>query len=109
MLSQLLAHLGQSGVPAARLAELARQLAPITKSTPGGADNRRIELSDAAGELFSLAGREAPLFLFPDSTPPTARRSSCSATSPRSRRRRGSKGGGLFVASLRDDGPWLLR
>jgi transcriptional regulator with GAF, ATPase, and Fis domain len=104
LLSQLLAHLGQSGVPASRLAELARQLAPITKGTHGAADNRRIELSDAACELFSLAGREAPLFLFPDLD--VADRASLElfrylaavVTTP------GARGGGLFVASLRDDG-----
>jgi tetratricopeptide (TPR) repeat protein len=106
MLNEVLAHLGQSGVPASRLAELARLLAPLTKATGKDVmENRRVELYDAVCELLSLAGRATPIFLFPDID--VADRASLElfryvaavATTP------GSKGGGLFIASLRDDGP----
>jgi len=105
IVAELLTHLGQSGVPAARLAELARLLGPLTKATGKDVmENRRVELYDAVCELFALAGREAPVFLLPDLD--AADRASLElfryvaavSTTP------GAKSGGLFVASLRDEG-----
>ncbi len=104
IVNELLAHLGPSGVPAARLAELARLLGPLTKATGTAVmENRRVELYDAVSELFSLAGRGQPVFLLPDLD--VADRASLElfryvaavATTP------GSHFGGLFVASLRED------
>ncbi len=104
IVSELLQHLGQDGVPAARLAELARLLGPLTKATAKDVmENRRVELYDAVCELFSLAGRSTPVFLFPDLD--VADRASLElfrylaavTTTP------GAKAGGLFVGSLRDD------
>jgi transcriptional regulator with GAF, ATPase, and Fis domain/tetratricopeptide (TPR) repeat protein len=105
MVQELVQHLGQNGVPAARLAELARLVGPLTKATAAQVmENRRVELYDAVCELFALAGRGAPVFLFPDLD--AADRASLElfrylaavATLP------GARGGGLFIASLRDDG-----
>ncbi|MHB8879189.1 MAG: sigma 54-interacting transcriptional regulator, partial [Myxococcaceae bacterium] len=105
VLEGLIDHLSHSGIPSERLATLSRGLSPIlSEAAPDKVmEDRRLALYDGASELFSLAGRSYPVFLFPDLD--AADRASLElfrylaavATSPE------AKAGGLFVASLRDD------
>ncbi|MBK7863011.1 MAG: AAA family ATPase [Archangiaceae bacterium] len=105
IVQELLSHLGQDGVPAARLAELARLVGPLTKATSAQVmENRRVELYDAVCELFALAARSSPVFLLPDlevadrASLELLRYVAAVATTP------GAKAGGLFVGALRDEG-----
>ncbi len=102
MLSHLLEHLGHAGLPEAQLALLSRRVAPVTRGTQVP-EAQRLDLFDAASELFVLAGRESPVFLFPDvdaadkSSLELFRYLAAVVTAPE------SAAGGLFVASFRED------
>src|SRR5690606_6384704 len=69
MVPELLAYLPEVGVPARTVAELARRTAPLAgiecAETSVGED-RRLDLFDAVAEVFALAGRACPAFLFSD-------------------------------------------
>src|SRR5439155_6934194 len=69
VLEALVDHCSHSGVPQAKLAQLTQALAPVTSGAASAADtvsDGRLAIYDAASELFALAGRATPVFLFPD-------------------------------------------
>ncbi len=102
LLSHLLDHLGHAGLPEAQRSQLSRRVAPLTRGAQVS-ENQRLDLFDAASELFVLAGRESPVFLFPDldaadkSSLELFRYLAAVVTAPE------SAAGGLFVASFRED------
>ncbi len=106
VVGELLEHLSHAGVPDQKLAELSNAVAPLSgcASRTEVMQDRRLVLYDAICELFTLAGRESPVFLFPDldvadkSSLELFRYLAAVATAPESR------SAGLFVASFRDDG-----
>ncbi len=109
LLSELLAHLKDAGVPAPALVGLSQRLAPLLgRATGPTAEDRRLELYEAATELFVLAAQEPSAFLFPDVDAADAASlelfrylvTACSSPEVRA--------GGLFVASLRDGAPGTL-
>ncbi|MEW5742054.1 MAG: sigma 54-interacting transcriptional regulator [Myxococcota bacterium] len=65
MVSQLITHAVRAGVPEAKVAALARTLEPL-KGMGAAVGEERLALFDAVAELFALAGRDAPVFVFPD-------------------------------------------
>ena len=104
MINELATSLEQSGVPEPRLSEVLRAVSPL--KNPNGTtvmEDRRLSLYDGVSELFALAGRSGPAFLFPDVE--VADKASlellrylvavCATPASRS--------GGLFVISFRDD------
>ena len=104
MLGELLTLVKRSGVPETTLARLARAVEPVrsgSQSLP--AEERRLALYDGAGELFSLAGRSAPLVIWPDldvadrASLELIRYLAAMASTPQ------SKVGGLFVLTFRED------
>ncbi len=104
MLGELLTLVKRSGVPETSLARLARAVEPVrsgSQSLP--AEDRRLALYDGAGELFSLAGRSAPLVIWPDldvadrASLELIRYLAAMASTPE------SKVGGLFVLTFRED------
>ena len=104
MLGELLTLVKRSGVPETTLARLARAVEPVrsgSQSLP--AEDRRLALFDGAGELFSLAGRAAPLVIWPDldvadrASLELIRYLSAMASTPQ------SKVCGLFVLTFRED------
>ncbi len=105
LLSELLAHLKDSGVAAPALVGLSQRLAGLWGRGVPGAGDRRLELYEAAAELFVLAAQEPAAFLFPDLDAADAaslelfRYLVTACSSPEAR------AGGLFVASLRDGVP----
>ncbi|MFZ5471360.1 MAG: sigma 54-interacting transcriptional regulator [Myxococcota bacterium] len=106
MVSQLFDHLGHDLGPASvRLAELWRVLSPLSRGGEPlvGVEQARRTLFDAICELFALAGKSHPAFLFHDldaadrSSLELFRHLAAVSTFPE------AKGGGLFVASFRDE------
>ncbi len=104
MLGELLTLVKRSGVPETTVARLARAVEPVrsgAQSVP--AEERRLALYDGAGELFSLAGRAAPLVIWPDldvadrASLELIRYLAAMASTPQ------SKVGGLFVLTFRED------
>ena len=104
MLGELLTLVKRSGVPETTLARLARAVEPVrsgSQSLP--AEERRLALYDGAGELFSLAGRAAPLVIWPDldvadrASLELVRYLAAMASTPQ------SKVCGLFVLTFRED------
>ncbi|HEX4621549.1 MAG TPA: ATP-binding protein, partial [Myxococcaceae bacterium] len=104
LVRELTDHLGHAGVPGPQLAALSKRLAPLLghpSSVP--ADGARLDLFDAIGEVFALAGRGAPAYLFPDLDAADAasleafRYLVATASAP------ASAVGGLFVGSFRDE------
>ncbi len=104
MLGELLTLVKRSGVPETTLARLARAVEPMrsgSQSLP--AEERRLALYDGSGELFSLAGRSAPLVIWPDldvadrASLELIRYLAAMASTPQ------SKVGGLFVLTFRED------
>ena len=104
MLGELLTLVKRSGVPETTVARLARAVEPVRsggQSLP--AEERRLALYDGAGELFSLAGRSAPLVVWPDldvadrASLELIRYLAAMASTPQ------SKVGGLFVLTFRED------
>ncbi len=104
MLGELLTLVKRSGVPETTLARLARAVEPVrsgSQSLP--AEERRLALYDGAGELFSLAGRSAPLVIWPDldvadrASLELVRYLAAMASTPQ------SKVCGLFVLTFRED------
>ncbi|MBX5483743.1 MAG: sigma 54-interacting transcriptional regulator [Myxococcaceae bacterium] len=106
LIPALIEHLEHAGAPSASLAALARKVAPLTGPSTAAPVNegQRLELFDAVCELFVLAGRAQPVFLFPDldaadkASLELFRYLAAVVTAPE------SGAGGLFVASFRDDG-----
>ncbi len=104
MLGELLTAARRSGVPDTTVARLARAVEPVrsgSQSLP--AEDRRLALYDGAGELFALAGRAAPLVIWPDldvadrASLELIRYLAAMAATPQ------SKVGGLFVLTFRED------
>src|SRR5215211_2905346 len=105
LISEVLEHLSHQGVAPVQLAQLARRVAPVGGPCAGAAiDIARVDLFDAVCELFVLAGRSHPVFLFPDldaadkASLELFRYLAAVVSAPESR------AGGLFVASFREDG-----
>ncbi|MDP1916721.1 MAG: sigma 54-interacting transcriptional regulator [Myxococcales bacterium] len=103
LVNELLTAAARSGVPQARVAELADSLEPLrTSAGQGKVEDRRLALYDAASELVTLSGRSTPVFILPDLE--EADRASLElmryllavVSTPE------SKAGGLFVLSFRD-------
>ncbi|MFT3706478.1 MAG: sigma 54-interacting transcriptional regulator [Archangium sp.] len=104
MVGELLTLVKRSGVPETTIARLARALEPVrAQGNSVAAEERRLALYDGAGELFSLAGRAAPLVLWPDldvadrASLELIRYLAAMASTPQ------SKVGGLFVLTFRED------
>ena len=104
VVSEILEHLSHQGVPPVQLAPLGRRVAPVGGPYSGAAaDGARVDLFDAVCELFILAGRSHPVFLFPDldaadkASLELFRYLAAVVSAPESR------AGGLFVASFRDE------
>jgi transcriptional regulator with GAF, ATPase, and Fis domain len=67
LVQELLTAAARSGVPQAKMAELAKSLEPLRSPGPGGpVEDRRLALYDAACELVTLTSRAAPIFVLPD-------------------------------------------
>ena len=67
LVNELLTAAARSGVPQARVAELADSLEPLrTSAGQGKVEDRRLALYDAASELVTLSGRSCPVFILPD-------------------------------------------
>ncbi len=109
MLAQLFEQVGHSAVPALRLAALSRGLGSLLNDAEaeGGVsppEEQRLALQESLCDLFLLAGRMQPVFLFSDLD--AADRGSLElfrslaeiSATPESR------ASGLFVASFRDEG-----
>ena len=106
LVQELLTAASRSGVPQAKVAELARALEPLRSAGPAGdVETRRLALFDAVCELVTLAGRSAPVFVLPDLD--EADRASLEllryllavVSTPE------SQAGGLFVLTFRDVEP----
>jgi transcriptional regulator with GAF, ATPase, and Fis domain len=104
MVGELLTLVKRSGVPETTVARLARALEPVRAVGQSvAAEDRRLALYDGAGELFSLAGRSAPLVVWPDldvadrASLELIRYLAAMASTPQ------SKVGGLFVLTFRED------
>jgi transcriptional regulator with GAF, ATPase, and Fis domain/tetratricopeptide (TPR) repeat protein len=104
LVTELGSWLEQSGVPEPRLHEILRAASPLRN--PNGSavmEDRRLSLYDAVSELFALAGRSTPAFLFPDvevadkASLELLRYLVAVCATPASR------AGGLFILSFRDD------
>ncbi|MCC6332560.1 MAG: sigma 54-interacting transcriptional regulator [Myxococcales bacterium] len=104
MVSQLLTHAVRMGVPEVKVAVLARALEPVKGLGAPIAGAERLALFDAVAELFTLAGRDAPIFVFPDldvadrASLELVRYLAAVFSTPDGR------GRGLFVLSFRDGG-----
>jgi transcriptional regulator with GAF, ATPase, and Fis domain len=67
LVQELLTAAARSGVPQAKMAELAKSLEPLRSPGTGGpVEDRRLALYDAACELVTLTSRAAPIFVLPD-------------------------------------------
>jgi DNA-binding NtrC family response regulator/tetratricopeptide (TPR) repeat protein len=108
LLSEVLEHLGHLGASQPQLAALSSTLRPLWQAAvaPASAvEGRRLELCDAASEALAWVGRENPVFLFPDldsadvASLELFRYVAAVASGP------AADGGGLYVASFRDDVP----
>ncbi|MBL8918600.1 MAG: sigma 54-interacting transcriptional regulator [Myxococcaceae bacterium] len=103
LVNELLTSVARSGVPQAKVAELAASLEPLrSPSKEGRVEDRRLALYDAASELVMVSGRATPIFILPDLD--EADRASLEllryllavVSTPE------SKAGGLFVLTFRD-------
>ena len=103
MVGQLLTHAERLGAPEAKVAALSDALAPL-RGAAGRAAGGQVRAFDEAVDLFALAGRDAPAFLFDDvdaadpSSLELLRYLLAVVASPV------GPGAGLFVVSFRDDG-----
>jgi DNA-binding NtrC family response regulator len=106
LVREMLDQLGHGGVPGAQLAALSKRLAALLgHAAPTPSDGARLDLFDAIGEVFALAGRSSPVYLFPDldaadvASLEVFRYLAATASAPE------SAVGGLLVGSFRDDAP----
>ncbi|MFZ5441746.1 MAG: tetratricopeptide repeat protein, partial [Myxococcota bacterium] len=104
MLGELLTLVKRSGVPETTVARLARAIEPMRSGGPSTpTEERRLALYDGVGELLSLAGRAAPVVIWPDldvadrASLELVRYLAAMASTPE------AKVGGLFVLTFRED------